>query len=283
MWSWAVAVLQMFGGPVPSRGEQANDALEAYVAGGRVVPDLPPLPAIMVELLRGCLRREPGERWASMGEVAARVQAMFAAECGRPYSRSKPALPERPGVPAEFAGRRTEGGGTWRDPAEWQGVLSGALQGRVGSAERMRPPGSRQAHAVLDLIGYEETQARFEELLTRGFVAVKEPLAALCVEKAFVHQAADDLPGARRQYDRAVDLLEELQREGRRELRDALASVYNQRGGALNCKGTWRGRWLTTRATGLLETLVGGRAARVARRLASAYHHGGIALRLQRT
>jgi tetratricopeptide (TPR) repeat protein len=88
IWSWGVSVLEMFVGRVTWRlGVEARDALSRYE---RQDPMLPRMPASVVRLLHRCFEPQPEARPATMSEVAAELQAIYAHLLEHPYAREAP-------------------------------------------------------------------------------------------------------------------------------------------------------------------------------------------------
>ncbi|MFF7250763.1 WD40 repeat domain-containing serine/threonine protein kinase [Embleya sp. NPDC008237] len=91
IWSWAVSVLEMFAGRrLPGQGPDAPSALVHLVRHGAVDPSVPPLRPDVADLLARCLRFEPGERPASLTEVADELVAIHEATARVRYSRPAP-------------------------------------------------------------------------------------------------------------------------------------------------------------------------------------------------
>jgi len=85
VWSFAVSVLELFMGRLPSRDEAAAaDKLAAFRERGGVDPDIPALPEALADLLEWCLQPNPGER-PSMKEVAHELEAIYERETGDRY------------------------------------------------------------------------------------------------------------------------------------------------------------------------------------------------------
>lgn len=93
IWSWGVSVLEMFVGGVTWRsGALARDVLASYDT-----PDdtaIPPMPKAVMLLLARCFEPAPGNRPASMLDVAAELQAIYAQEVGQAYPRKMPQMAE---------------------------------------------------------------------------------------------------------------------------------------------------------------------------------------------
>lgn len=113
---------------------------------------------------------------------------------------------------------------------------SGTAVGRLleryaeaAEADRLirRAPGSRQAQAIDDLIGYEEAMSIYSGLVASGRKDLETDLATLCIDKAFIHENTGDTIGALALYDKAIAIRERLvHQEGRRELANDLAMCY---------------------------------------------------------
>ena len=93
IWSWGVAVLEMFTGEVTWRsGVAAPGVLQAYLKG-RPKVELPAMPNGVVEVLQKCFRSDPAERWASLAEVAEALQRAYRQAVGKEHPRPMPAAP----------------------------------------------------------------------------------------------------------------------------------------------------------------------------------------------
>lgn len=93
VWSWAVTVLEMFTGDRSWVGGQvARESLNAYVENGARTdnPNIPVMPAAVVALLRECLTPDPSVRPRRIGDIAARLIAIYHVASGRAYSRQQP-------------------------------------------------------------------------------------------------------------------------------------------------------------------------------------------------
>ncbi|MGW0119661.1 protein kinase domain-containing protein [Streptomyces sp. NPDC003327] len=94
VWSWAVTVLEMFVGRMPTRyGQAAAEVLELHLAGGIGATHddrVPAVPPAVAELLRRCLALDPRDRPAGFAEVAAAVGAAYEDALGEPHTRAEP-------------------------------------------------------------------------------------------------------------------------------------------------------------------------------------------------
>ena len=89
-WSWGLSVLEAFLGQRTWQvGPAASKVLEEAVVED--APEgLPPIPPAVIALLRRCFTSEPEGRPHTMAEAADALIAVYEAETGRPYPRSKP-------------------------------------------------------------------------------------------------------------------------------------------------------------------------------------------------
>jgi len=198
--------------------------LEEHRRGGRVFRVVPP--DALVAVLTRCLQWYPADRWPSMRELAGALADVFAAETGHPYPRPIPEI-VRTRSAAEFV-RRTGRGAAWSDPAVW---LQKALRVSGTDADPSdwlisSSPGSRRARAIDDLIGYEEAYDVYARRVAAGQRDLEPELAALCFEKALVHETAGDVAGALVLYDRAIGLYESLASEKRTACAEPLGACY---------------------------------------------------------
>jgi predicted Zn finger-like uncharacterized protein len=95
LWSWGVAVLEMFTGAVTwSAGHLAADALADYRRRGRPDERLPVLPPALADLLGRCFQRDPEARPRDLPEVVAELLDIYRQAIGRAYHREVPAPAE---------------------------------------------------------------------------------------------------------------------------------------------------------------------------------------------
>lgn len=91
IWSWALSILEMFTGEVTwMSGIVARESLLAVQSMGSTHPEIPEIPAALVELLEHCFQRDPERRPASMSEVARQLQGIYAHLFKEPYAREEP-------------------------------------------------------------------------------------------------------------------------------------------------------------------------------------------------
>ena len=198
------------------------------------------------------------DRWPSIGAAADALAAAHEREVGS-YPRRRPAVSTTSST-APTHDRRTTGGVTWEDPRVWLRKALEAAGRDPAEADRFarRGTGSRQAQAIDDLIVYEEALDIYSRLVTSGNKDLEPEVAKLCINKAFVHGSAGDLPGEVAMYDRAIEIRERLvNQEGRRELANNLAGSYQSKAVAVSALGDKRAAVsLYDRAIEIYERLV---------------------------
>ncbi|MEM2582431.1 MAG: serine/threonine-protein kinase [Candidatus Caldarchaeum sp.] len=256
IWSWGVMVLEMFTREVTwQSGVLAPYVLEEYLKrqSGTLT-----MPRELADLLRQCFQRDPNKRPKTMLEVAEALKGIYRKVTGREYPRPTPEFPRRRRAVAHD--RRTTTGVQWDDPRIWLERALRAAGRDPSEADALIPrrEGSRQAQAVADLAAYEEARRIYERLVESGRSDLREDLAALCVNKAFVHENLADMPGALAMHDRAIAIYERLvHREGRWELANDLAMCYMNKANALYSLGDARSALgLYDRAIAIRERLV---------------------------
>ncbi|MEV4998552.1 WD40 repeat domain-containing serine/threonine protein kinase [Streptomyces niveus] len=80
IYSFGVSVLEMFTGGISWRaGSVAGAVLAVLLREGASVPDVPPVPPDLAQVLERCLAVDPMARPASMAEVAEAIEAQYAA------------------------------------------------------------------------------------------------------------------------------------------------------------------------------------------------------------
>lgn len=91
IWSWAVSVFEMFSGEVTwGAGQIVDSALAAYQDTGPAFAETPRMPTALVELLKHCLRQDPGERPHDFAEVVSSLLDSYKAVTDEKYSRPEP-------------------------------------------------------------------------------------------------------------------------------------------------------------------------------------------------
>jgi tetratricopeptide (TPR) repeat protein len=239
VWSWGLAVLEMFVGEVTWRsGVAAPEVLKAYL---KRPPGsgLPAMPKDVAEVLKKCFRGESDERWASLAKAAEALRQAYRQAVGKEHSRTPPAVPG-PSRQSTATHDRRMRGVQWDDPREWL-IKAFEADGRDPAqidAFLSSRGGSRKAQAIADLAAYDEARRIFERLVTAGRNNLETQLAILCLEKALVHDHTDDVPGAVALYDRAIAIYERLvEREGQKELSNLLAAAYMNKAVAVSDLG----------------------------------------------
>ena len=237
IWSWGVSLLEMFSGEVTwASGQVAAEALEQYLRERENDGLIPGMPDGVVEVLRGCFRRDAAQRWDSLAEVVDRLKAVFQKTAGVEYSHALEAIGRKAAPETGTKERRTCEGASWMDPREWleRALRSEGRDRTEVEAIASTRGGSRRGELVADLAMYDEARRAFERLVKVGHKELEADLATLCINKALVHETADDMTGALAEYDRAIQLRERLvHQEGRRELANDLTRSYIHKANAV--------------------------------------------------
>jgi serine/threonine protein kinase len=240
IWSFAVSVLDLFVGKVPSCrfGMVAPQVLRVYQTSGPVNESIPAMPEPLVGILNRCLLPDPAGRWSNLGEVTKALCALYEQITGQPCPRDLPPAPSRQGLIVHD--RRTISGGQWADPQKWLRKALLAAGRDPAEAETLVPPRaySRQARATADLTVYDEAWNIYKGLVAAGRTELEREVAELAVYKAFVHEATRDVAGALVMYDQAIAICERLvNQEGRHELAGDLARNYMNKAIAVRALG----------------------------------------------
>ena len=281
IWSFGVMVLEMFTREVTwASGVLAPQVLEAYLQRQSGSLKMPPE---LADILRQCFQQDPDKRPKTMLEVAEALKRVYRKVTGRDYPRPTPEFPSRDARRGVVHDRRTTTGVQWDDPRYWLEEALRAAGRDPAEADSLMPrrEGSRQAQAIADLAAYEEARRIYERLVANGRSELQEDLAALCWNKAFVHENLADMPGALEMYDRAIEIYERLiYEEGRWELANELAACYMNKAIALYSLGEFRSAVsLYDRAIEIYERLVNEEGRReLANDLADCYMNKANAL-----
>ncbi|WP_405867856.1 protein kinase domain-containing protein [Streptomyces sp. NBC_00005] len=92
VWSWAVSVLEMFTGRLPTRyGQLAGEVLENFLReGGADDARVPAVPPTVAALLRQCFAKDPADRPSGLGEPAATLRDVYREALGTDHQRPAP-------------------------------------------------------------------------------------------------------------------------------------------------------------------------------------------------
>jgi WD40 repeat protein/serine/threonine protein kinase len=91
IWSWGLSILEMFAGEMFWHfGEAAGEVLESFLEGGAQIPDPPPMPDKVVDLMRQCFQRSPTKRPKDMIEISGRLMEIYQQETGLAYPHNAP-------------------------------------------------------------------------------------------------------------------------------------------------------------------------------------------------
>jgi len=244
IWSWGVSLLEMFSGEVTwASGQVAAEALEQHLLERENDRLIPAMPAGVVEVLERCFLDEPARRWESLAEVVDRLKAVCRKAAGVEYGRALDAIGRKAAPRTGIKERRTREGVCWTDPREWleRAFRSEGRDLTEVEAIASTHGGSRRGELVADLAVYDEARRAFERLVSGGHKELEADLATLCINKALVHETADDMPGALDEYARAIELQERLVHlEGRRELANELTRSYIHKANAVSGLGDHR-------------------------------------------
>lgn len=261
VWSWGVSVLEMFTSEVTwQSGQVAGEVLEMYIEQPQKDDAVPAMPASLAEVLRGCFRSDPGMRWENLEQAIERLKVVYHEVTGAAYTRLLKRTERHTTPKAGVRDRHTREGARWTDPRDW---LQDALRAdgrdpREASNIVAKNVASRRGQLVVELTTFGEARRIYERLVKDGRRELETDLAALCMGAAFVHETADDYPGAMALYDEAIDILERLvTRDKRDDIADTLAMAYmNKATAAIALKDSQTAIALCDRAIHLLESLI---------------------------
>jgi tetratricopeptide (TPR) repeat protein len=277
VWSWGVTLLEMFAGKVPccsAGGHRAAEVLEQHA---------PTLGEALADVVGRCLKPTPADRWPTLVEAADALANIYREQTGADYPR-KPPVSKRSAPTFVRHDRHTAAGERWDPPRKWLGRAFEASGRDPTEAEAHvpAPSGTRRAQAVADLAVYEEARAILERKLSAEGPEHQAVLAALCVQKAFVHTSLDDRPGALALFDRALELWEDLITvQGQRQHTASLARTLLHKADTLRVLGeTAEAVPLYDRVVALWERLDNRKRRRELREdLAEAHLNKGVAVR----
>ncbi len=283
VWSWGVTLLTLFNGAVTwESGAQANAVLDRYLEAGPARPGLPPMPPAVAEVLRGCFRQEPGERWGTLLEAADALRDVYADCVGQVYTRDLPGFPRPPKEGWTESDRWTTTGVQWADPRTWieRALRAAGRNPREAHSLMLERTGPRVAQSVADLAAYEEAARLYEGLMAAGHTEIEADYAVLCQNKAFLHENLGDSGAALACKDRCIAIREWLVAAGRTELEPDLAKAYLNKGVALWSLGAGReALGVYDRCIALYERLVAAGRTELEPDLATAYLNKAVALR----
>ncbi len=237
VWSWGISVLEMFQGEVVwQSGRVAAMALESYQKKLDKQWGIPAMPIEVADLLKGCFREAPAQRWQSLEFVVQNLKDIYQNAIGAEYSCALCKIEHRATPQAGIVERRDRDAVSWTDPREW---LERALRAEGRDPAEVagivaKHASSRRGQLVADIAVYDEARCIYERLIKCGQKDLDISLASLCVTAAYVHRTADDFSGALALYDSAIEIYERLVNvEGQRELAGNLATYYMRKADVL--------------------------------------------------
>ncbi|MEV5826863.1 protein kinase [Spirillospora sp. NPDC052242] len=227
--SLAATIVAMFTkGPVWLVGIAAGEALEDHRA--TATADAPEIPDDVADLLRACLRTDPGARPRSMAAIADSLQESYRRATGRAYPRRVPTAAE---LHADELNNRALSFLDLGRPGEADRALTAALRADP------HHPGANFNSGLLRWRRGEITDERFLFLLDRLDQELGDPGQGV-LSRALVEMERGDLRAARA-------LLEDVdpEREGHQEARHLLRTLRD--GGIVHagCVDTRRVPWRT--------------------------------------
>ena len=204
MWSWAVTVLQMFTGNVRwTLGAAAPDYLETIPSGGDCCLRFK-IPESLRRLLQRCMHRDPKERWKSMSDIGVLLTGIYREVSGRPYDRQPPEDIPDAGDDCRTYSRISVNGGRWVDP---EPLLKRACEAvnRPCPDLHSKHPGTRGEMLLADLESFEDALSLFRQLPEQDCVRYLDDIVDTITNKSVVLTELNDLSGAIRHYEQAID------------------------------------------------------------------------------
>jgi len=234
MWSYGLTVLAMFNGGLSWRlGSSAALALNAYLANGPMRP-MPRMPEGVVSILRRCFEEIPTDRWSSIDEIATRLLEQYRTNCGSPYILDPPEIEVGDSSKSLNDERSIPSGSTWKDPVEcYRKALE--MKGcdnefNTDDLPRMNHT-SQRARALRDIEIYQMAEVIYRDLIKNGDTRkeVSMNLGRILFYSAQATTACQDLAQALELYQKAIKVLEGVDRVEARELRNTCwqnGSIY---------------------------------------------------------
>ncbi len=206
MWSWAVSVMEMFIGSVTWQlGMVAESVLDTLTEQNTVTP----APPAVSDILRGCFRINPADRWSGMDEIAGRLMSLWSMLFNENYTRtvSVSAVRAHPDL-SEIAGK----GNLLAAGEQLQTAIR--LTGRNKSDYRYYLEGGRQ-HSDLSIYFFLEIYdeiCRIYGSLPRCELTqeIQENYALVLAAKSNIHHVLNDMHGAISLSHRAEKILRGL-------------------------------------------------------------------------
>ena len=234
IWSWGLTVLAMFNCRIQWKlGPMARDILRTCMEQHHDDAPVAAIPPGLAAILDKCFLYRPADRYGSFAEILTELKSVYQQVSGDVYSESLVEFPVAEPLPISRFPRSTLHGFRWSDPAAFTetgclcaGISPGLLTRIV--PERLR---TRKAAAIGDLILFDEARRLLETAPESIRFHPEKGLIPLLLEKAMVHRFLGDSPGALRQYDDAIALLE----SSGAAMPDSLVyTIYGEKGVTLN-------------------------------------------------
>jgi tetratricopeptide (TPR) repeat protein len=244
IWSWGLSVLEMFtGGVTWHSGSAAAGALEVFLEHNGEEERVPAMPLELAEILQGCFRQDPGERWKNLSDIVRKLRGIYHNLMGVEYTGVLCEIEHMIAAEVGEGSRRTRQGYTWADPTKWlERALEADGRNKSEAAKILAPSAaSRRGQLAADIAAFNSARAIYERLIYNGRKDLEDNLSVLCINAACVHETAGDFPGALALYDQVISYYQRLRRSGRKgEAIRQLAMLHDQKANVLTTSGDIR-------------------------------------------
>jgi len=210
MWSWGLSILQMFQGRVGwTRWSDERAILESFACQRSF--EIPALTKDIEAILKGCLKQNPEQRWATMLQIIEMLRAAYKSAIGTDYTTELPPMekqdPKEQSARGDILKSRR-----WDDPRDY---LKKALQAKYGSTAEaqeilVRKANCGRGNLALNLEIYSKALEIYEDLIGQGHENFIRELIELYWQASHVHYAVGNYAGQAEMYERAICTLEPL-------------------------------------------------------------------------
>lgn len=211
-WSWALCVLEMFlRDRTWAAGEAASQVLAESTSLPRPNGDQARIPQEIYDVLKRCFQQKPTDRWPDMLAIADTLVESYRRLTGRTYPRTIPTFPrlKQQGQPPldqnddehhevldlYRAALRADG----REATELESLLKSAYFSETGKFAD-------------ELVILDEARRILERLIESGRRDLLAQLGSVHLNTGVLHRVVGDYAGSLRQFDRTIEIREELVR-----------------------------------------------------------------------
>ncbi len=210
IWSLGVTLLHLVLGDVTwQMGFLLGEHLDKILTQSRQGKDIPDR---LHRILSKCFRQEPEHRWRNMDELAEELKVLYFEITGTEYPRPEPAVDTEIKITDARYTRRAIAGTTWEDPSDWLAFALKSAGRDLSEINELIPDKSTATRnpTLMDIEVYNEAGSILMALYEAGNTEIASELAYLLANKASLLHNLNDHTGALAEFNRAIQIYEDL-------------------------------------------------------------------------